>query len=52
MLTAELDRDKLVQAVTDAATELTGARFGAFFYNVVDDCGETYMLYTLGGLDA
>src|ERR1044071_1970292 len=31
---AELDQDKLVQAITDAATELTGARFGSFFYNV------------------
>ena len=31
LLTAELDLATLVQAVTDAATALTGARFGAFF---------------------
>ena len=30
--------------------ELTGAAFGAFFYNVVDDRGETYTLYTLSGV--
>ncbi|HVF89261.1 MAG TPA: GAF domain-containing protein [Blastocatellia bacterium] len=50
MLSAELDLKKLVQAVTDAATELTGARFGSFFYNVLDNRGESYMLYTLSGV--
>ncbi len=49
LLTAELDLDRLVQAVTDAATELTKARFGAFFYNVVDDRGQSYTLYALSG---
>jgi signal transduction histidine kinase/CheY-like chemotaxis protein len=29
--------------------ELTGAQFGAFFYNVVDDAGDRYTLYTLSG---
>jgi PAS domain S-box-containing protein len=47
---AELDQHKLVQAVTDAATEITGARFGSFFYNVLDERGESYMLYTLSGV--
>ena len=46
----EVDRDKVVQAVTDAATELTTAEFGAFFYNVVNDAGESYMLYTIAGV--
>ena len=49
LLSSELDLQKLVQAVTDEATELTGARFGAFFYNVVDDRGEYYTLYTISG---
>ncbi|HEX6288085.1 MAG TPA: GAF domain-containing sensor histidine kinase, partial [Herpetosiphonaceae bacterium] len=40
---------KLVQIVTDAATELIDAQFGAFFYNVVDQVGERYTLYTLSG---
>lgn len=48
-LTAELDLQKLVQAVTDAATELTGAEFGAFFYNFVNEKNDFYMLYTLSG---
>ncbi len=47
---AELDLEKAVQIVTDAATELTGAAFGSFFYNVDDDKGERYMLYSLSGV--
>jgi PAS domain S-box-containing protein len=50
VLSAELDLQKLVQAVTDAATDLTGAHFGSFFYNLVDARGESYMLYTLSGV--
>lgn len=45
----ELNLDRAVQIVTDAATELTGAAFGSFFYNVINDRGESYMLYTLSG---
>ncbi|WP_067065437.1 GAF domain-containing protein [Roseateles chitosanitabidus] len=50
-LAAELDIGALVQRVTDAATELTGARFGAFFYNGVDEQGEAYLLYALSGAE-
>ena len=49
VVASDLDRDKVVQAVTDAATELTTAEFGAFFYNVVNDAGESYTLYTISG---
>jgi len=49
-ISAELDLHNTVQAVTDAATELTGARFGSFFYNVLNDEGASYMLYTLAGV--
>jgi signal transduction histidine kinase/ActR/RegA family two-component response regulator len=35
--------------VTDAGTELTTAEFGAFFYNLVNDNGESYTLYTISG---
>ncbi len=45
----ELDVDRVVQIVTDACTELVGAEFGAFFYNVINDKGESYMLYALSG---
>src|SRR5215207_1813098 len=50
LLTAELDLATLVQAVTDAATALTGARFGAFFYNALDGRGEYYTLYAIAGI--
>jgi PAS domain S-box-containing protein len=50
VISAELDLHNVVQAVTDAATELTGARFGSFFYNVLNEQGESYMLYTLSGV--
>jgi PAS domain S-box-containing protein len=50
LISAELDLHNTVQAVTNAATELTGARFGAFFYNVLNEEGASYMLYTLAGV--
>jgi PAS domain S-box-containing protein len=49
LLVGELDLHTLLQALTDAATEICDAQFGAFFYNVRDECGEQYMLYTLSG---
>jgi signal transduction histidine kinase/DNA-binding response OmpR family regulator len=51
-LASELDLERVVQLVTDEATALTGAQFGAFFYNVVDQArgGEAYTLYTLAGV--
>ena len=40
-----------MQRVTDAGRELTGAQFGAFFYNVLNEAGESYMLFTLSGAE-
>ena len=48
-IAAELDLERVVQIVTDAAAELTDAQFCAFFYNVIDDTGEKLLLYTLSG---
>lgn len=48
-IASELELQTLVQAVTDAATGLSGAQFGSFFYNVRDEGGESYDLYTLSG---
>lgn len=48
-LASDLDLERIVQAVTDNATRLSRARFGAFFYNVTDEQGERYTLYTLSG---
>jgi PAS domain S-box-containing protein len=49
ILGSELDQQRLVQKITDIATELTGAGFGALFHNLVDARGESYLLYTLSG---
>jgi PAS domain S-box-containing protein len=48
----ELDRQKLLQLVTDEATKLTGAEFGSFFFNEQRQDGGAYLLYTLSGVPA
>ena len=47
LIAAELDLPSLVKAVVDAATLLSGAAFGAFFYHVVDPNGVRSTLYAL-----
>ena len=47
---ANLDLEQIVQTVTDAGVALAGAEFGAFFYNVLNEAGESYMLYSLSGV--
>ena len=49
-LASERDVEKVVNKVVDAGAALTGAEFGAFFYNVVDEDGESYKLYALAGV--
>jgi len=49
-LAAELDVGKIVQIATDACTEIVEAQFGAFFYNVTNEKGESYMLCALSGV--
>jgi signal transduction histidine kinase/ActR/RegA family two-component response regulator len=49
ILGAERDLDRLVQVVTDEATRLTGAQFGAFFHKVAGPSGESYALDALSG---
>ena len=48
---AELDLETLVQRVVEAGVELTGAQFGAFFYNVLHESGERFTLYALAGAE-
>lgn len=48
-IASQLKLESLVQMVTDAGTQLSGAKFGAFFYNVINDQGEAFLLYTLSG---
>jgi PAS domain S-box-containing protein len=49
VLASNLKQDAIIQTVTDAATEMTGAQFGAFFYNTIGEEGEAFLLYTLAG---
>ncbi len=49
VISSNLDLETVVQTVTDTATALCGAKFGAFFYNSVDQHGERYALYALSG---
>jgi two-component system CheB/CheR fusion protein len=48
-IASQLNLESLVQLVTDAGTKLSGARFGAFFYNITNEEGESFLLYTLSG---
>ena len=48
-ISEQLDLQTIIQNVTDATTKLTNAEFGAFFYNVINEQGETLMLYSLSG---
>jgi PAS domain S-box-containing protein len=48
-IASQLDLQNVLQTVTDTATKLTGAKFGAFFYNVINEQGEAFLLYTLSG---
>lgn len=49
LIAEDLDVHSILQKVTDETTKMTGAEFGAFFYNTIDKKGEAYMLYTLSG---
>jgi PAS domain S-box-containing protein len=48
-LSSDQDLERIMQTVTDIATELSGAKFGAFFYNVSENQAEQYSLFTLSG---
>jgi len=50
ILSENLELESILQKVTDITTQLSGAEFGAFFYNMVDEEGESYVLYTLSGV--
>lgn len=49
IISEELDLNKILQKVTDVTTRLTGAMFGAFFYNVAENGNELYSLYCISG---
>lgn len=49
VISESLDIREILQKVTDATTQITGAAIGAFFYNQLNENGEYNMLYTLSG---
>ncbi|SFC26694.1 PAS domain S-box-containing protein [Parapedobacter composti] len=49
-ISEELDLKKTLQKLTDGTTALTGAKFGAFFYNESNEKGELHTLCTSSGL--
>ncbi|MCR8557871.1 PAS domain S-box protein [Mucilaginibacter sp. BJC16-A38] len=49
MISERLAVQDILQQVTDVTTQVTGAAFGAFFYNKFDEHGESYTLFTLSG---
>lgn len=48
-LARQRDLRSLLQTVCDAATGISGARFGAFFYNGTDSAGEPFTLHAVAG---
>jgi signal transduction histidine kinase len=48
-IAAELDHHRLAQTVIDAATQLTGAELGAFFYTATADRIDTDLRYAIAG---
>jgi PAS domain S-box-containing protein len=50
LISSELELSSIVQKVVDVTTELIGAEFGAFFYSVVDQAGESMMLFSISGV--
>jgi PAS domain S-box-containing protein len=48
-LSAELDPQSLARSVIDLATKLVNAEIGALFHRVVNEDGESQLLYTLSG---
>jgi PAS domain S-box-containing protein len=47
----KLDVKSVLQKVTDATTKITGAEFGAFFYNTVNEEGEMLRLFSVSGVE-
>lgn len=49
-LAAELDLGRLMQTLTDAATDVSGAQFGVFYSNADEGSAEGGPLYALSGI--
>ena len=51
LLSSERSLDVIVQAALDAGLALSGAAYGAFFYNNLGPDAEPYQLYKVSGID-
>ena len=51
VINADLDLQRILQVATDAATALSGAAFGGFFYNGRDEAGQLYTFHVVSGVD-
>jgi len=49
-IAAKLDVNSILKSVVISATKLSGAQFGAFFYNKFDSKGNSRVLYAFDGL--
>ena len=49
VLGADLDLDRVVQEAVDAAVDVTGGAFGAFFHDEADPTSGSYRLFALAG---
>ncbi|MET0280357.1 MAG: PAS domain S-box protein [Steroidobacteraceae bacterium] len=49
VIASDLDLRSILQRVTDLGTEISGAQFGAFFYNVPGEESQSFQLFTLSG---
>ncbi|MFC7525564.1 ATP-binding protein [Parapedobacter sp. GCM10030251] len=50
LVSESLDIGEILQRVTDVSTKVTGAAFGAFFYNRLDGHGTSNTLFTYSGV--
>ena len=48
-ISEELNVNRILEKVTEATTQVTGASFGVFFYHTTDDLGDTCTLYSSSG---
>lgn len=51
LLAQERRLDVIVQTALDAGRQLTGASYGAFFYDTIGEDGERFQLYKLSGFE-
>jgi PAS domain S-box-containing protein len=50
LVAQDLDFERIVETVTNVATDISSAQFGAFFYNLTDARGDSLQLFKLAGV--